>query len=732
MKKPEILAPAGGRAQLEAAVICGADAVYFGLPQFNARRNADNFAGENLKDTVRYCHNGGVKVYITLNTIIADEELEEMHRAVDTAAMAGADALIIQDPAVAAYAKKCWPSLGIHASTQLAVHNTAGVKALMEYGFERIVVARELSAREIRDIIDETGADIEVFVHGAHCMSVSGNCYMSAMFGGRSGNRGLCAQPCRLDWKAGGRNHVLSLKDMSYIKHLEELAAMGACSLKIEGRMKRPEYVAAAVTACRQALDGGHPDEESLRAVFSRSGFTDGYYTARRDSSMFGYRTKDDVVAAGDVLTELEQLYKNCDPRPIPVDMKLTVKEGRPSRLEVRTKGIGNLEAEKAGLACFEACAEGPSAEKALKLALSPRQAEKSLAKTGSTAYSLNSLECSIDEGLMLPASALNALRRQALEELEEKRHRLYERKAEPGRNCQDKNAGKAPDKYPEKYSEKSRNSGYRKEDNRSFPERPQLRLRFEKAEQLPEQDFSKEEFLKDGDIIILPVSQILSSKGAALAEKYKGRLWAEMPVLLYGQDGREESWAESFESLRKLGIKDICCSNIGALYIARKGGFLVHTGPEFNVLNSDAMEELKALGAEDICLSWEMSFARMRKLKSPVARGFVSYGYIPLMKLRSCPGRTKDGCGKCSGRQVLRDRTGADFTLICRNKKYSEILNSVPIYTEDKPSPPADFHMLYFTTESSQECLDIYRRCREGQSIYSRRTMGLYQRELL
>ena len=700
MNKPEILAPAGGRAQLEAAVICGADAVYFGLPEFNARRSADNFAGEDLKDTVRYCHNAGVKVYITLNTLIADDELEAMYKAVDTAAMAGADALIIQDLAVAAYAKKTWPTLGIHASTQMAVHNAAGVKILQEYGFERIVLARELSAAEIRAIVDETGADTEVFVHGAHCMSVSGNCYMSSMFGGRSGNRGLCAQPCRLDWRTGSRDHVLSLKDMSYIKHLTELAEIGVGSLKIEGRMKRPEYVAAAVTACRQALDGGVPDETSLRAVFSRSGFTDGYYTGKRTAAMFGYRTKDDVVAAADVLANLEKLYKGREPKRIPVDMKLTVKAGRPSVLEVscasELSGCGGL--AEGGAPSFTARAEGAPAEKALKMALSSEQAAKSLGKTGSTAYVLNNLECEIDEGLMLPASALNALRRDALEQLEGMRHSGMERaeKAAAGDALQ----------IPEK----------------EFPEEPQLRLRFEKAEQV----FSPAE----GDIVILPMAEILANP--AMAEKYKGRLWAEIPALLYGDEGREDAWEDWSLSLKKLGITDVVCSNIGAVYFALKGGFSAHGGPELNLLNSDALNEFLCIGLTDACLTWEMSFARMRRLQSAMPRGFVGYGYVPLMKMRSCPGRSAEGCGKCSGLRKLTDRTGADFTLICRGRKYSELLNTVPLYTADKTVPPSDFQVLYFTVETKQQCCEIYNSYKAGDPIHSKKTMGLYQRELL
>ena len=274
--KIEILAPVGGKEQLLAAVRCGADAVYFGLQNFNARRNADNFAGDDLRETAEYCHERAVRVFITINTLVKDSELSDMKKAVDQACAARADGLIIQDLAVMAYCRDRWPDVPMIASTQMAVHNAEGTKLLQEMGFSRAVLARELSLDEIKDIYDQTGMELESFVHGAHCMSVSGLCYLSSMIGGRSGNRGLCAQPCRLDCSVCGRDYALSLKDLSYVKHIRELADAGVKSLKIEGRMKRPEYVAASVLACRAAINGEEPDMETLRSVCSRSGFTDG------------------------------------------------------------------------------------------------------------------------------------------------------------------------------------------------------------------------------------------------------------------------------------------------------------------------------------------------------------------------------------------------------------------------------------------------------------------------
>jgi len=415
--KPEILAPVGGAEQLIAAVRCGADAVYFGLSNVNARRNAENFADEGLKDTIAYCHIHNVKVYITINILVKDNEILEMQKAVDAAALAGADALIVQDLAVLSYCKRCWPKLPLFASTQMVCHNEEGVRQLLEMGFSRIVLARELSLNEIKDIIEKTKAQTEVFVHGAHCMSLSGACYLSSMIGARSGNRGLCAQPCRLDWKCKGRNYALSLKDLSYVEHIKELSEIGVVSFKIEGRMKRAEYVAAAVTACKDALQGKKHDMETLRSVFSRSGFTDGHLMNKRNLEMFGNRTKEDVTAAVKVFKGLQSLYEK-ENQNIPIDMKLSISSNKPSKLTV-------FDGKN------EVFALGDIPQKALTLPLNQSYAEKSLFKTGGTVYIAKSLKLEAEEGLMLASSSLNALRRAALLLLDQKRAEFSVQKEE-------------------------------------------------------------------------------------------------------------------------------------------------------------------------------------------------------------------------------------------------------------------------------------------------------------
>ena len=682
--KPEIMAPVGGEEQLKAAVRLGADAVYFGMQKFNARRNADNFAGEGLADTIKYCHSHGVKVYLTVNTLVMDDEIDALHDAVDTAAMAGADAIIVQDLAVARYAHEVWPQLPLHASTQMAVCNVNGVKELLDYGFTRVVVARELSLTEIRKIIDETDAEIEVFVHGAHCMSVSGNCYLSAMIGGRSGNRGLCAQPCRLDWELDGKDHALSLKDLSYIKHLKKLCDAGVSAVKIEGRMKRAEYVAAAVTACRDAMEGRKPDLETLQAVFSRSGFTDGYLTAKRGPEMFGYRTKEDVVAAKDVLDNLAKLYEK-EPQTVSVDMLLYAQEGEPSQLTVSDYN-GNI-----------ITVTGNEPQKAINRPITEDYARRSLEKTGGTMYKLERLDCALADGIMLPASALNEMRRNALDQLTEFRTNT------PVYQKQDRRAVPLP------YSEGPASYGL-----------PTYRYRFENATQIFDD-------IEDDAVVILPIEEIEGNP--TLLERFGANLAAEMPSVVY--PASEEPLAKRLAALKKQGLTKAVAGNISTIRIARNAGLEVLGGMCLNILNSVSLEEYRKLGLTDAMVSFELSFARVRKLTSAIPFGLVCYGYLPLMKLRSCPKRGSNGCAGCTGLNYLTDRMGERFPLICRRKEYSELLNCVPIYVGDKSIPRCAYKLLYFTIETPAECRRIAAMFKSGQTPDFRRTGGLYFRDI-
>ena len=402
----EILAPAGGPEALRAAVFAGADAVYLGGPAFGARANAKNFSREELAQAVEFCHSRGVRVHVTVNILLKDQELEEALDFVRFLCGLPVDAVLVQDVGLFSLLRERAPQLPLHASTQMSLHTPQGVKLLWELGASRVVLARELSLEEIREIRQACPVELESFVHGALCMSVSGQCYFSALLGGRSGNRGSCAQPCRLPFAApGGTGHDLSLKDLSFVEELGQLEQAGVCSAKIEGRMKRPEYVAAAVSACRRAAQGeAVPPQllEDLQAVFSRSGFTQGYLTGERGASMFGVRRKEDVTGATEkVFSSLRGLYRGELAR-VPLSLTLTQEKGE-ILLQAR---------DQEGR---EAVARGPVSEERAPL---PRQrCIQQLEKTGGTPFYAAAVEAP-EAGVSCGVSALNALRREALEQL--------------------------------------------------------------------------------------------------------------------------------------------------------------------------------------------------------------------------------------------------------------------------------------------------------------------------
>ena len=403
----EILAPAGNMDALTAAVYSGANAVYLGLKRFSARRTAGNFDADELRQAVSFCHGRGVKVYVAINTTAHPAEVEGLCDALADVCAAGADAVILQDLAVAALARRMAPDLPIHGSTQMSVHTLEGALELAELGFSRVILARELSLAEIEHIAKNCPIEVEVFVHGALCMSVSGQCYMSAFLGGRSGNRGGCAGPCRLPFAADGSGAChLSLKDLSAVGSLPALAAADVVSAKIEGRLRGPEYVAAAVNACRNSLAGQPFDEKVLQDVFSRSGFTNGYIEGKINGTMFGVRTAEDSAASKAVMPALRELYRREMPR-VPVRFTLHCEE----------EGCKLTAADGEGNTAIAYTRNAPrKAEKYQRSAI-----ERALGKTGGTPFYLESLVIEGEPGY-LPGSEWNEVRRAALESLLKKR----------------------------------------------------------------------------------------------------------------------------------------------------------------------------------------------------------------------------------------------------------------------------------------------------------------------
>ena len=675
----EILAPAGGKEQLLAAVRAGADAVYLGARNFNARRGAANFEENELFEAVAYCHARNVKVHVTLNTLVTDSELPDLLEEIKYVAKSGADAVIVQDLATAKLVREHCPDIAMHASTQMTIHNLAGAVAAKELGFSRIVLSRELSLNEIKTIAAGTDAELEVFVHGALCMCMSGACYLSSMIGGRSGNRGLCAQPCRLDFRFGEKDHALSLKDMSYVEHIRELAAAGVCSFKIEGRMKRPEYVAAAVNACKTALAGGVPDMESLRAVFSRQGFTDGYFTGRRGADMFGFRSHDDVTAGERVFKSLAALYKD-EPQKVPLKMTLSLSEDAPSVLSV-SDGENQVSASAA------------PCRKALKTPTDYDIARRYLSKTGGTPFYLESLDFSAKGEPIIAAGEINEMRRSALARLLEIRSRVIPKEfiEAPLPKAEKHSCGKAA-----------------------------FRLRFEKYEQVC--------FENSANAIILPIAEI--ERRPEAISRFGSRLFAELPPLVFPME--EEKLKARLEALKKAGVTDVVCDNIGILAIAKAAGMTLHGGHGLNILNSVALSEYERLGLSDATVSFELSAVKIRRLCGKIPRGIIGYGYLPLMRTRACPLKKASGCKGCPGTGKLRDRIGKEFTYLCFERKFGTLLNSVPLWTADKDIQGVDFVTLWFTAESPERCEKVYRMFTAGQPADIERTCGLYFRELL
>lgn len=681
-KPAEILAPAGTMDALTAAVRCGADAVYLGGKALNARRNASNFDEEALMAAVRYCHERNVKVYLTLNTLVRDQELHEAARMLALGCSCGIDAVITQDLGVARLSRACAPGMPLHASTQMSVQTLAGLFELHDLGFTRAVLPRELSFAEIKELAAHSPIELEVFIHGALCMCVSGQCYLSAMLGSRSGSRGLCAQPCRLPFAApGGTGHDLSLKELSMIKHIRELHEAGVCSFKIEGRMKRPEYVAAAVTACRQALDSGKTEEalaQQLQAVFSRSGFTDGYFTGKRGRAMFGTRGKEDVTSAAPVLKSLSRLYEKETPR-VGVAFCFALKPGEAPALT----------AEAGGKRVAVRCEALP--EPAQTRPLTQEDISRQLAKCGGTPYYAQRIRCDLAPGFSLPLSAVNAMRREALGTLA---RQMGEPEAKP-------------------FLPKARQAA-RREQGRS----PVFYARFSSAAQLPAD-------CRAFSCVYLPLHtpverlRELADSGAEIA--------VEIPRGLFG---REAEVQKQLTSAKTAGISAALAHTPGAVRMAREAGLAVHGGFGLNLLNTQSLEQAAAMGVGCATLSLELTLAQAGALGGSLPRGLIAYGSVPLMLTRNCPVANGVSCGDCRGSGFLTDRKGISFPVACTDG-CSELLNSRPVYLADRLSEISgmDFLLFYFTRETPGQCAELITRYHNGAAPCGAYTRGLCYR---
>ena len=684
MSKIEILAPVGNEEMLRAAVFSGADAVYLGFSGFNARTSANNFNADTLKDAVAFCHARGVAVHVALNTTVYGGELPALEQAIRAVAASGADAVICQDLAVATLIGKIAPQLPRHGSTQMSVHSLQGALELKELGFTRVVLARELSMPEVEHITKHCGIETECFVHGALCMCVSGQCYMSAFLGGRSGNRGSCAGPCRLPFEANalpegkpGRLHHLSLKDNSVIDKLDKLQALGVASAKIEGRLRTPEYVAAAVSACLAGREGRAYDRDLLKNAFSRSGFTSGYLDGKIDGTMFGVRSEADAELTQKTLPMLRELYRRERSR-VPVQMKLEIEEGG-EKLTV-TDADGN-----------KAFAYGDAEPQPART--DPTESlNRSLTKTGGTPFTAEKITVEMDGGpWFIPGSAVNELRREALDALLKKREVLR-----PWPTTEEHVAA-----LPQ----------------RTLPPRRTLRARFERWEQVPERALDGVEYL------ILPIAQ-----ADRVPREWRAKTLLELPRVMFG--ALEQDTARRIAATQDAGFAGYEVSNIAHLRLCR--GLPMTGGFGLNITNNVAAQFYAEQGLSSLLILPEVkdsdiaSIAPTRNGK-PVPTGVMIYGHMPLMLTRACPLQNIHDCAHCDKTGVLTDRKAKKFPVRC-GLGVRTIYNPVPIYMGDKPGALAvDYGVAYFTLESREEAAQILDSIRTHAPFEGDFTRGLY-----
>ena len=690
----ELLAPAGSMEALRAAVCNGADAVYLGADTFNARMNARNFSAADLQEAVVYCHVRGVKVHLTLNTLVLDREMPRAAELIRLAASCGVDAFIVQDLGVVSLCRQLAPDVPIHASTQMSIHSLEGVMEAAALGCSRVVLARELPAEEIAHICKRSPVEIEVFVHGALCMCYSGQCYLSSVIGRRSGNRGQCAQPCRLPYGYGrfeSTRYPLSLKDNCLAGELDELRRMGVASIKIEGRMKRPEYVAIVTRAYRTVLNGGRlmpSDLQELETAFSRQGFTDGYFRGQTGSNMFGRRQEGEDTA--DLFASARATYEQGEPQRIGVRFYAMIRRGEPAQLAVEDPD-GNL--------CRT---RGPVPEQAVYRSLTPQDLEQQLKKTGGTPYLCTAVRSSLDPDLMLPASAINAMRRDVIAELTAKRGR-----AAPARL----NAYDEPPRYD------------------GIAGEPQLTIAVRTAGQITSRMLSMKP-----TVLYVPLSELAEHPDLPQRVSVETQLAAILPRVIWS--GELAPIARQLRTVYEMGVRQVLAGNLGQLHIARAAGFAVRGDFGLNIVNSRAMRYLREQGLDSQLLSFELTLPQIRDISKAVPAELLIYGRLPLMLMENCVMKNRTGICACqTGTVRLVDRVGEEFPIVkdpgtCRNV----LLNGKKLYLLDKKDALRGMGLwalrLQFTTENPGE-IDKVLMDYQGRAVFDAGsyTRGLYSR---
>ena len=663
----ELLAPAGSMDALKAAVQNGANAVYLGCGSFNARQSAKNFTPQTLVEAVKYCHVRGVQVHLTLNTLVTDRECDDVTAMIRHAAQNNVDAFIVQDLGVVQLCRQIAPHIPIHGSTQMTVHSLPGVLLCAAMGLQRVVLSRELSREEISYICKNSPIEIEVFGHGALCMCYSGQCYLSAVIGGRSGNRGRCAQPCRQSYGYGRweNKYPLSLKDNCLVGYVKELEAMGVASLKLEGRMKRPEYVATVTAVYRKAIDEGivtHSMMDALYAAFNRQGFTDGYYTGKIDKRMFGIRQ--DTLDDAEFLQAARQSYETGETQL--VDLQF--------RAVVTVDGSSLTVMDPEGRTCQSI---GPMPQRALRVPLTGEMLAQRVAKTGGTPYRCVQVRTRVDPGLTISAAAINAMRRDVLNQLTALRARREEK---PIRN---------PKPVPM---------------IRGSRGLPGLTVQVTTREQLTPTLLNTETAM-----LYVPMHLLMADPNMTLRLVERGRLAVVLPRVVH--DPEMAKLQQDLSTLRQWGVRDALVGNLGLIIPAREAGMRIHGDFGLNVFNSISMNVMKSLEIVSAVPSFEMTLPQIRDLSKAVSAELIAYGRLPLMLTENCliRGRTGECTCQTETSVKLTDKTGADFPIIkdgdsCR----SVLLNGKKLSWLDRQEDLNKLGLwalrLYFTTENSRE----------------------------
>ena len=660
---PELLAPAGDFECLVAAVKGGADAVYIGGKLFSARAYARNFDLDEIKKAVSYCHLHGVKLYVTMNILLYDNELDEAVAFAKNLYRLGVDALIVADLGLVSRLRSEVPDFELHASTQMSVNNSLGADLAYGLGCTRVVLARELSGKNMRKVTEKCKAETEVFLHGALCVCHSGQCLFSSMIGGRSGNRGECAQPCRLPYNNG--KYILSLSDLSLAEHIRELIDSGVASLKIEGRMKSPDYVYTVTSIYRRLLDENRnstrEENRRLERAFSRGGFTDGYFTGNTFAKMTGVRTEEDKR-----ISESEA-KGDFTPERIRVGARVTMKLGEPSRMTVY--GIDR-----------EVQVEGEVPTEARNAPLTQDGVKERLSKMGNTFLSLDAadIELELDDGINLPPSAINKLRRDAAERFEDFGRELCESALTP--------------------------------ENSAKINTPPA--------------FSTQSLLKRTAIFHNP--DTLSTIGGNLLNYFDAVF---VPLLSYPEYSDKANGVyippvimedelptvrEYIREAKEAGALYALIGNLSHVELAREAGLVPLGDFRLNVTNREALSVWRSIGLGDVVLSPELT---SRQARGVGGRAIV-YGRIPLMITERCFMKENFGCDKC-GRCQLVDRKGIKFPMVREHDHRNLIFNSAYTYMGDRPDEAAglSYHFV-FTTETSSDAVEIVRSFKEKRAF--------------